>query len=196
VLADLPTAVLGAIVILAVVPLLTLAPVRRFWAVSRPQAMVAAATFVITLVLAPRIDRAILVGVGLAVAVHLWRELHVQVPSWIDGQALHLRPRGVLFFASAPPIEKTFSDLLAAHPDAERLVLHCDGLGRIDLTGALALQAVLEEARLAGVAVDLVDVPPHARRVLSGVLPGVLPEVPADAGHRTGPSKPGADDGG
>jgi SulP family sulfate permease len=193
VLADLPTAVLGAIVILAVVPLLTLAPVRRFWAVSRPQAMVAATTFAVTLVLAPRIDRAILVGVGLAVAVHLWRELHVQVPSWTDGRALHLRPRGVLFFASAPPIEKTFSDLLAAHPDAERLVLHCDGLGRIDLTGALALQAVLEEAQLAGVPVDLVDVPPHARRVLSGVLPGVLADA---AGHRTGPSTPSAGDGG
>jgi SulP family sulfate permease len=174
VLAELPTAVLGAIVIVAVAPLLTVGPVRRFWAFSRPQGLVAAATFVITLALAPRIDRAVLIGIGLAVTVHLWRELHVQVPSWTEHQALHLRPRGVLFFASAPPIEKTFGDLLAAHPDTERLVLHCDGLGRIDLTGALALRTVLEEAQLAGVTVDLVDVPPHARRILSRVLPGGL----------------------
>jgi SulP family sulfate permease len=172
VLAELPTAVLGAIVIVAVAPLLTLGPMRTFWAYSRPQGLVAAATFVITLALAPRIDRAVLIGIGLAVAVHLWRELHVQVPSWTERRTLHLRPHGVLFFASAPPIEETFGDLLAAHPDAERLVVHCDGLGRIDLTGALALRAVLEDARLAGVTVDLVDVPPHAQRVLSRVLPG------------------------
>jgi SulP family sulfate permease len=171
-LADLPTAVLGAIVIVAVAPLLAVGPLCRFWTFSRPQALVAAATFAITLALAPRIDRAVLIGIGLAVAVHLWRELHVQVPSWTEGRALHLRPRGVLFFASAPPIEEAFGDLLAAHPDTERLVLHCDGLGRIDLTGALALRAVIEEARLADVTVELVDVPPHAHRILSRVLPG------------------------
>jgi SulP family sulfate permease len=189
-LSGLPTAVLAAIVIVAVVPLLTLRPVRRFWTVSRPQAVVAAVTFAITLALAPRIDRAVLIGIGLAVTVHLWRELHVQVPSWIKGQVLHLRPLGVLFFASAPPIEKTFSDLLAAHPDARRLVLHCDGLGRIDLTGALALQAVVEEARLAEIAVELVDVPPHARRILAGVLPDLVTgNNPAAGNDPTPPSR-------
>jgi SulP family sulfate permease len=171
ILAKLPTAVLAAVVIVAVVPLLAVEPLREFWRYSRPQAAVAAGTFVITLALAPRIDRAVLFGIGLAIVVHLWRELHVQVPSWTEGRTLHLRPRGVLFFASAPPIEEKFGDLLAAHPNAERLVLHCDGLGRIDLTGALALRSVLDEAQLAGVTVELADVPPHARRILTRVLP-------------------------
>lgn len=171
ILADLPTAVLGAIVIVAVAPLLATGQLRRFWEYSRPQALVAVVTFAVTLALAPRIDRAVLVGVGLAVAVHLWRELHVQVPSWTEPGVLHLRPRGVLFFASAPPLEETLGDLLAAHPDAQRLVVHCDGLGRLDLTGALALRSALAEARLAGVAVELADVPPHARRLVSRVLP-------------------------
>jgi SulP family sulfate permease len=180
VLATLPTAVLGAIVVVAVAPLLTAGPLLRIWEYSRAQALVAVATLVLTLVLAPRIDRAVLVGVGLAVAVHLWRELHVQVPSWTEHGELHLRPSGVLFFASAPPIEETIGDLLAAHPDARRLVVHCEGLGRIDLTGALALRAVLEDAKLAGVTVELVDVPPHARRVISRVLPttGDPPQLP------------------
>jgi SulP family sulfate permease len=170
-LARLPTAVLATIVIVAVAPLLDPRPIREFWRYSRPQGAVAVATFAITLALAPRVDHAVLVGIALAIAVHLWRELHVQVPSWTDGPTLHLRPRGVLFFASAPPIEETLGDLLAAHPDAQRLVLHCDGLGRIDLTGALALRAVMEEARLAGVTVELANVPGHARRILTRVLP-------------------------
>jgi SulP family sulfate permease len=187
-LATLPIAVLGAIVIVAVVPLLALGPLREFWAYSRPQALVAVATFAITIALAPRVDRAVLVGIGLAVAVHLWRELHVRVPNWTDGVVLHLRPRGVLYFASTPPIEETFIDLLAAHPEAERLVLHCDGLGRIDLTGALALRAVLLDARAAGMRVEVVDIPPHAQRIVSRVLADAIPVAPDDP--RPGPPPP------
>lgn len=170
ILSELPTAVLGAIVIVAVVPLLNLRPLREYWQYSRPQAAVAVGTLVTVLVVAPRIHLGVLVGIGLAIAVHLWRELHVHVHSWAEGDVLHLRPRGVLFFASAPPLEGAFGDLLAAHQDAQRLVLHCDGMGRIDLTGALALRAVVEDAKAAGVAVELVGVPPQTRRILSRVL--------------------------
>lgn len=173
-LAEIPVAVLGTAVIMAVLPLLTVGTALRFWAYSRPQALVAAVTLVVSLVLAPRMDHAVLIGIGLAVAVHLWRELHVQVPSWTEGEALHLRPTGVLYFASAPSIEEMFTRLLATHPDATRLVLHCDGLGRIDLTGALALRAVLADARAAGLDVAVVDVAPQARRILSRVVPELL----------------------
>jgi SulP family sulfate permease len=170
-LARLPLSVLGAAVITAVLPLLRVGTMREFWAYSRPQAAVTGATFALGLALAPRIDRAVLIGIGLAVAVHLWRELHVHVPSWTDGDTLHLRPTGVLYFASAPPIEERLTRLLAAHPRANRLVLHCDGLGRIDLTGALALRAALNDAVTAGLTVELVDVAPQAQRLVSRVLP-------------------------
>jgi len=169
-LAPLPNAVLAAIVIVAVLPLVDVGGLRRFWSYSKPQALVLALTFLLTLAVAPRVERAVLAGILSAIAVHLWRELRVPVPSWTDGEALHLRPRGVLFFASAPVLEETFTRLLAAHPDAARLVVHCDGLGRIDLTGALALRAVLDDARIAGMDVHLVDVPPQAQGLVSRVL--------------------------
>lgn len=181
-LARLPVAVLGAAVITAVLPLLTVGTARDFWAYSRPQAMIAAATLVVSLVLAPRLDRAVLIGIGLAVAVHLWRELHVHVPGWTEGEVLHLRPSGVLYFASAPPIEETLTRSVAAHPEATRLVLHCDRLGRIDLTGALALRAVLNDARAAGLDVELVDVAPQVRRIVSRVLPDLLAATDRVAG--------------
>jgi SulP family sulfate permease len=152
-IAPLPTAVLGAIVIVAVTPLLTLRPMRALWDYSRPQAVIAAATFAITLALAPRVDRAVLVGVVLAIGVHLWRELNVTVPSWTEGSVLHLRPGGVLYFASAPAMEAALTRLLEEHPDAVRLVVHCGGLGRIDLTGALALRSVLT-TMAAGMAIN------------------------------------------
>lgn len=173
-LARLPTAVLGAAVIMAVIPLLTVKTAREFWTYSRPQAVIAAATLLLSLVLAPRLDQGVLIGIGLSVVVHLWRELHVHVPSWTEGDVLHLRPSGVLYFASAPPLEERFTQLLADHPDAKRLVLHCEGLGRIDLTGALALRAVLNDAQAANLVVELTDVPPHVRRLLSRVMPSLV----------------------
>jgi SulP family sulfate permease len=174
-LETLPTGVLGAIVIVAVMPLVDLRAMRHLWASSRPQAMVGLVTFALTLALAPRVDRAVLVGIGLATVVHLWRELHVTVPHWTDGETLHLQPRGVLFFASAPALEETFTRLLAEHAEAQRLVVHCDGLGRIDLTGALALRAVLDDASAANMEVELRDVPPHACRIIGRVLPALVP---------------------
>jgi SulP family sulfate permease len=178
-LEKLPTAVLGAAVIAAVLPLLNFGTAREVWAYSRPQAAVAAATLLLCLVLAPRIDRAVLIGIGLAIAVHLWRELHVDVPTWTEGETLHLRPSGVLYFASAPPIEEILTRSLAEHPDASRLVLHCDRLGRIDLTGALALQAVLRDAQTAGLTVELADVTPQTRRLVTRVLPDLVARGPS-----------------
>lgn len=176
-LESLPRAVLGAIVIVAVAPLVDVRAIRQLWMYSRPQAMVGVVTFGLTLALAPRVELAVIVGIGLATVVHLWRELHVTVPHWTDGETLHLQPRGVLFFASAPALEETFTRLLAEHADAQRLVVHCDGFGRIDLTGALALRAVLDDALAADMEIEIRDVPPHARRIIGRVLPALLPRA-------------------
>jgi SulP family sulfate permease len=167
---SLPTAVLGAIVIVAVAPLVHPRSMWNLWTFTRPQAVVGLLTFVLTLALAPRVERAVLLGIGLAIAVHLWRELHITVPHWTEGDTLHLRPRGVLYFASAPALEETFTRLLAEHVDARALVVHCEGLGRVDLTGALALKAVLDDAAAAGIETELREVPPQAQAVISRVL--------------------------
>jgi predicted protein tyrosine phosphatase len=79
----------------------------------------------------------------------------------------------VLFFASAPALEETFMDLLEQHADADRLIVHCRGLGRVDLTGALVLRALLNDAAAAEMDTELRDVPPHAERVIARVLPRV-----------------------
>jgi anti-anti-sigma regulatory factor len=69
----------------------------------------------------------------------------------------------VLYFASAPALEETFTGLLAEHTDARTLVVHCGGLGRVNLTGALALKAVLDDSLAAGVEAELRDVTPQAQ---------------------------------
>jgi SulP family sulfate permease len=170
VLSPLPQAVLAAIVIVAVAPLARILPVLRLWLYSKAQFVVGATTFVLTLVLAPHIERAVIVGIVLAVGVHLWRELRLEVLSWREGETLHLRPRGVLYFGTEQRMEDAFLQLVAENPDASRLTIHLDGLGRIDLTGALALRALVHDAREAGLELEIVDVRSRWRPLVQRVV--------------------------
>ena len=167
---SIPTAVLAAVVIAAVVPMIKLGPIVGLWRVSRPQFTIAAVTFGLTLALAPHVERAVVAGVALAVAVHLWRELRLDIDVEAPDEVLHLHPRGVIWFATAPGLEDRLVRVLADHPQAERLVVHLDGVGRLDHSGALALRNVLELARTAGLDVEVDGVPAHARRIVGAML--------------------------
>jgi SulP family sulfate permease len=121
-------------------------------------------------VLAPRIDYAVLFGIALSVVVHLWRELLITVRARYENETLTLEPMGVLFFASAQPLDDALIEQLAQHPEASRLVIDLKRLGRIDYTGALAIKSVADEARQAGMEVEIADVPTQSRRLLTRVL--------------------------
>jgi SulP family sulfate permease len=170
VLAPLPTAVLAGLVIAAVAPLIDVRSPALYWRWSRPQFVVGVVTVVGTLVLAPRVERGVLLGVGAALAVHLWRELNVAVPSELEDDTLHVWPTGVLYFGSAPGVERAVTQLLAQHTELRRIVVHLERLGRVDLTGALMLRDVLDEARAAGAQVELTGAKAHVARLLSRVL--------------------------
>jgi SulP family sulfate permease len=169
-ISHLPRPILAGIVIAAVIRLMDPRPLLKLLRHSYPQATIAWATFALTLALAPRIDRAVVIGVALTVVIHLWRELPVLVKSQFADGVLHIEPQGVLFFASAPGLNHALVKLLAAHPDAERMVIDLSHLGRVDYPGALALQQVVGDAQAAGLAVSVVQVPGHARRILGAVF--------------------------
>lgn len=166
-IAPLPKAVLGAVVIAAVSKLIRLRELWVFKDLSWPQALLAWTTFVLTLLLAPRIDYALLSGIGLAVAVHLWREQGLVVRRRCDENTLTIAPLGVLWFGSAFQLEDSLSDALAEHPQAKEVVLDLGGLGRIDLSGALAIKQILEDVRGTSLEVTLKDVPPFAEKWLT-----------------------------
>lgn len=170
VLAHLPQAVLGASIIVAVVPLVQVRRFLEYRRYTRLQFTVALVTTVLTIALAPHVEVAVVAGIALAIAAHLWRELRVSVKAWTDGETLHLAPKGVLYFASAPLLEDRFAALLHEHPGARHVVIHVDGLGRVDITGALALRSLLADAEAAGLEARVADVPPQAEKIIRRVL--------------------------
>lgn len=162
VLSPLPKAVLAAIVISAVLGLLAFRRLFELWRVSRPQFAVAWTTFGLTLVLAPRIERAVVIGVALSIAIHLVRELTLRIEVSRADDTLEIRPQGVLWFGNAQRLEDRLIAVLREHRDVARLRLVLDGLGRIDVSGAIALYNLVEDATEAGLEVELQGVPPQA----------------------------------
>ena len=163
VLHPLPRAVLGAIVIATVINLIRPRQLLGLFKYSRPQAAIGLLTFVLTLALAPHIEIAVIIGVALAVAHHLRREQRLVFDHWTDASGLHFKPQGVLWFGSAYTVEAEFTKLLAKHPEVTDIKLHLGGLGRIDLSAAIMFKQLMEDAKAAGIKVELLDVPPMAK---------------------------------
>jgi SulP family sulfate permease len=171
-LTSLPLAVLAATVMLAVIPLIQFGRIVGIARVSPIQFAITLTAFVLTLALAPHVEWAIMAAIGLSIVIHLWRELRLDVEVTATESRLELAPQGVLWFATARRLEDRFVDALADHPGATELVIHLDGLGRIDLTGALALKTLVDDARAADLDVSIHGAPLHADRVLRRVLAG------------------------
>ncbi len=170
-LAALPQAVLAGIVIAAVAQLVDVRSLVTLARTSRWQAVVGLATFALTLVLAPRIDLGVLLGIGLGVAVHLWRERRVEVLTRLDGDTLWLEPVGVLYFGSAPRLEDVLEAEMAAHPEAQRLVLDLRRVGRLDYTSAIVIRRIATAVEEAGLSVRiLAGKPPQGQRLLERLL--------------------------
>ena len=171
-LAPLPKAVLAAVVMAAVVNLLDVRGLIKLWRYARLQALTAYATFVLTLLLAPRVDYAVLLGIGLAVVAHLYREAKLGVRAHRDGDTLTLVLSGVLWFGSAHQLEAAFERLLEAHQGVSSLVLDAAALGRVDLSGSLLLAELIERAHERGLAAEVRGLEPHMQRVLGRVQEG------------------------
>lgn len=167
-LSALPRAVLGAIVIGAVWSLLDLRGLARLWRYARLQAVTAYATFGLTLLLAPRIDYGVLLGIGLAVAAHLYRETRLGIVVRRSDDVLSVELAGVLWFGSTRRLETVLRPLLTT-PRATHLVIDAHGLGRLDLSGAMLLADLLSEAEARGLSAHVEGLEPHMQRVLERV---------------------------
>jgi SulP family sulfate permease len=177
VIAPLPKAILGAIVIGAVLKLLDPRPLLEIYRASKPQAMVALSTFAMTLLLAPHVEYAVLAGIFIALGVHAWREMLVEVVAERDEGTLILRPRGVIWFASAPMFRQRMGTLLAQHDGVDSVVIHLGGLGRIDLTGASMLRSVARGITESGIDARVCC----ASRPSAALLRRVMPDYLVDA---------------
>ncbi|RFP76150.1 SulP family inorganic anion transporter [Hydrogenophaga borbori] len=158
-----PLAVLAAIVVLPIWGLLQPRSFTRLWRLSRVEAVIAASTFVITLLAAPRLYWGVLAGVVMALSHFLYLRLHpriIEVGLHPDGslrdrhlwelpplspKLYALRMDAALDFATASGFERAIAEHLQAHPDTEGVMLIAHPINWIDATGAEAFGRVREQ---------------------------------------------------
>ena len=163
-LEDLPAAVLGSIVIAAVMKLIRLDELVALARTNRIQALVGFGTLAATILSAPRVERGVMIGVVLALLVHLFRELRVTSPYVRAGTVLTIAPEGVLWFATIPGVERQIRAHSAEYEELDRVVLDLAGVGRLDYSAAAALRRIVEEMREADIEVDIINIRQGASR--------------------------------
>lgn len=184
----LPKATLGVIILLAVTGLVTPAAIKHTWRASRSDGMVLAATFVVTLLTAPHLDRGILIGAALAVLIYLLqtmrprlavlgrapdgalRDARVHAGVRTSADILALRFDAGLYFANAAFFEEQVLQAVAAHPAIKVLLISGASINRMDASGEEVVRHLVERLRDAGITV-----------VFSGLKKQVL-----DVMHSTG----------
>jgi high affinity sulfate transporter 1 len=199
VFSHLPKAVLGAVIIDAVVfGMIDVPELRRLFRITRFDFWVAVAAILGTLVFG--VLAGVVIGIGLsllwlvAVATHpdmpaLGRETGTQVfrpltehveDEEIPGVAV-VALDGGLFFATSDSLEDRIRELIQESPDLTGVVLDCAGINFVDSQGSAKLGDIVELCEQAGTTLRLARVKPSVRTVLE--RDGVLQRIGTDHLH-------------
>jgi SulP family sulfate permease len=167
----LPKATLGVIILMAVTSLVTPAALKHTWRASRADGMVAAVTFVVTLLAAPHLDRGIMIGAALAVLLYLYQTMRPRVAvlgRHPDGalrdrqvfaglpdspDVLALRFDAGLYFANAAFFEEQVLDAVAAKPGVKVVLISGASINRMDASGEEVVRHLVERLRAGGIGV-------------------------------------------
>jgi sulfate permease, SulP family len=165
----LPKATLGVIILLAVASLVTPSAIRHAWKANKADGAVAMVTFVVTLIAAPHLDKGILIGAALALALFLYRTMKprvAQLGRYADGtlrdvkvnpdlptseHVIAMRFDGQLYFANVSYFEDTILEAVAGHPKARYLLVVGDGINNLDATGEEVIKHLNERLRENGI---------------------------------------------
>jgi SulP family sulfate permease len=167
----LPKATLAVIILLAVTSLITPKALKHTWLASRADGFVALATFLLTLIAAPHLDKGILFGAALAILLYLYRTMKPRVailgrcadgtlrdikvnPSLVTSRhVIALRFDGALYFANVSHFEDAVLEAVASYQEAKYLLVVGNGINRIDASGEEVVHHLVERLRETGVEV-------------------------------------------
>jgi SulP family sulfate permease len=173
VLHHVPQAVLASIVLVAVIGLIKPQTLVRLWQISKVEASIAGATFLITLVASPQLYWGVLAGVVLSLSYFMYQRLNpriIEVGLHTDGTlrdrkewnlpalAQHtyaFRIDAGLDFATIPAFEANVASYLTEHPDTQQVCLFAQSVERLDATGVDALIKLAMQLDRKGIAFNV-----------------------------------------
>jgi len=166
----LPQATLAAVIIMAVINLVKVQPIKHAMKVQKHDGVVALITFALTLVMAPHLEKSIIVGVLLSLGLYLYRsmrprfaELSLHTDGTFRDADVHnlqkckymsvLRFDGSLYFANAGYFETRVLRNVAGKPELKFVILDLEGVNEIDATGEEVIGNLHERLGRGGIGV-------------------------------------------
>ncbi len=179
----LPQAVLAAVIMMAVIGLLNTSGFIHAWKAQWYDGAISIITFVVTLAVAPHLDKGIMVGVGLSMAVFIYKSMRpvVATLSMHDDKVLksaeHYRLKGCrhiavirfdgpLFFANASYLDDQVIKFRNERPDLRFILLEASGINDMDASGEEALALLVDRTRAAGIGFAISSVKASVMAVL------------------------------
>ncbi len=163
----LPQSVLAAIIVMAVIGLINASGFIHAWKAKKYDGIISIVSFLMTLAFAPHLDKGIMIGVGLSLAVFLYKSMRPTVTSLsryedesLRNSVLHglrecqyvdmIRFDGPLFFANASYLDDQISARMENKKDLKHIVIVANGMNDIDASGEEVLSLVVANVRSAG----------------------------------------------
>jgi MFS superfamily sulfate permease-like transporter len=158
----LPQAVLAAIIMMAVIGLVNIKGFIHAWHAQWYDGLISIITFVCTLLFAPHLDRGIMIGVGLSIILHLFRDMKPSLAilsKHMDGTYRNcerfdlasckhvavIRYQGSLIFANVNYLEEIVLERVAAMPELKHIIIVGNGINELDASGEEMLESLTSQ---------------------------------------------------
>lgn len=179
----LPSAVLAAVIMMAVIGLVNIPGFIHAWHAQWYDGAISIITFIATLAFAPHLHYGIMIGIVLSLIVFLYKSMRPTVVSLSrsEDQAFKssfahqlaecryvdlVRFDGPLFFANANYLEDQINDRLMQKKDLKDIIIVANGISDMDASGEEALSLLIDRVRSAGVEISLSGVNEVVMKVL------------------------------
>jgi MFS superfamily sulfate permease-like transporter len=171
----LPQSVLAAVIMMAVIGLINASGFIHAWHAKKYDGAISVFSFLMTLVFAPHLDKGIMIGVFLSLAVFLYKSMRPNVSTLsrhddesLKSSVLHglrecqyidmIRFEGPLFFANASYLEDKITDRMMGKKSLKHIVIVANGMNDIDASGEEVLSLVVSTVRSAGLDISFCGV--------------------------------------
>lgn len=166
----LPQSVLAAIIMMAVIGLLNIKGFIHAWQAQKYDGIISAISFFFTLAFAPHLDKGIMIGVVLSLALYLLRNMKPKsaiLSRTADGRfrnaerwgldlceyVIVLRFNNSIMFANVNHFEAEVLEVLSKYPNMKRLIVVGNGINELDSSGVVMLVFLMGKAAARGVRV-------------------------------------------
>jgi SulP family sulfate permease len=170
----LPSATLGATIMVAVLSMVNFKAVKITYAYSPTDGIAMALTIILTLTLG--VIAGLIAGIGISLMMYLYRTSrpHIAIIGQVPGtqhfrnidrhhvvtssQIVSMRIDESLYFPNARFLEAKVSERVSAYPEANHFILNCSAVNSIDASGLESLKAINLRLKEGGITFHLSEV--------------------------------------